>query len=605
MSQITYPQPEYPWVIDLPGDDPAVNPDWIPDGTPDSETDSENDGTIGSERSSDMISEILIDSNADMYDPGSIKRLSTADQETIDVSDDDTASEICSELGCWIGPVVGWEEDRERESQNDYVGMDIVMEAEPSSTAPLEYDYDTDKSNNETHPQVMVVIPTRKPTDFDTESSSDSDTDMDLDSDMGLETGDDANLDREVREGVARKVSRGRYACSSLSKGHRSRLNYVYTGILERPLENGVKTVIVKHSVPYVSSVKEHVLTQARIITEGLVLNSLDRFSLEVTNALNYNQKFRLNIRTPEAYHLNYASHTLIMEKLKEPTDLQTFLLTLPCLRDERLWVWAFQISQSLGQWLHQFHNWVSKDSQKMVAREFSRDANREMAGFKFRLSYEWLPGAIEKYPDILKKKKEILEKVITLARGELDSKHESKSNAVGPIHGDFWAGNILLPVDILRPPTKKPPNGLFLDPEAEDAPAFFPAPESTILITDWEFAQYGPRALDIAQMVAELYVNDHFYGVEAAREMLEGFIHGYDHITMEMSWRILLHVGTYLIVWAAAAGDGDREPSAEDAKKKSKLVKLGVKLIVRAWKRKQKSFFGTLWNCVFRGYPD
>ncbi|RDW69062.1 uncharacterized protein DSM5745_08822 [Aspergillus mulundensis] len=590
MSQVTYPNPEYPWVIDLPDDDPAVDPDWVRGETPESGTDSYIGAIIGDERYSDVISEISIDLNTNIYDVGYLEDLSTPNQEMVTVSDE--------ELGCWIGPVVGWEEDREREIQDQNDEMELVVDTGLDSGALFEYDCNVDKSNIETHPEVMVVIPAYKPTDLDTES----------DTNMVLEIEDETHLDREIREAVAQNVSRGRYACSSLSKSHRSRLNYVYTGTLARPLDNGTKTVIIKHSVPYISTVKEHELTQARSISEGLVLNSLDQFSLRVTNTTLHNQIFKLNIRTPELYQLNYATHTLMMEHLKNSTDLQTFLLNLPCLKDERLWAWVFQIGESLGQWLRQFHNWMTKESQKTVAGEFDTDINKEMAGFRFRLSYEWLPRAIEKYPNILGKKKgtrKIMEKLMKVAREELDKDFQTKDETIGPIHGDFWAGNILLPLDILRPPAKKPSFDPCFDLEARNAPAFMPVPDSTILITDWEFAQYGPRALDIAQMAAELYIDYHIYGVEAAKEMIEGFIHGYDHITMEMSWRILLHVGTYFIVWAAAAGDGDREPSEEIARKKRKLVKLGRRLIVRGWRRRQKPFFGDFWNCVFRGYPD
>jgi hypothetical protein len=301
------------------------------------------------------------------------------------------------------------------------------------------------------------------------------------------------------------------------------------------------------------------------------------------------------------------------MEHLPNAINLHNFLTNMPCLSDERLYPWCFFIGSNLGHWLHAFHEWIAKDRQKQLAKDFDNSLNKAMADLKFHINYEKLLDAVEKYPNILNKKKtrRIFRKVVKMARAEV--REGSKNGRTGPIHGDFWAGkyvakldtmvqvtyklsSIILPITALQDLEKDPKP----DPDAEDDPRHIPCPQFTLLVTDWEFAQYGPHALDIGRMVAELYILHHFQGIEAASSMLEGFLDGYDHITMETSYRMLIHIGVHFIVWGSRRANG-----VGTEKQVRKLIKLGRKFIVKGWKRDRYAFMGDFWNCLFKGYSD
>ncbi|KAL4973872.1 kinase-like domain-containing protein [Aspergillus desertorum] len=416
----------------------------------------------------------------------------------------------------------------------------------------------------------------------------------DSDSESELEPGTD--LDREIREKVAKRLSRTKFACSSLTR-LRSIINFVYEGVLSRPLNDKTKTVVIKHAEPYLAVNRAWDLRTDRCIGEGTVIKALNEmFDVEVTNNTRFNDTFKIIVRAPELYHINYATHTLVIEHLPNAISLHNFLMNMPCLSNERLRPWCFFVGSNLGHWLHAFHEWIAKDEQKKLARDFDNNLNKAMADMKFHINYEKLLDAVEKYPEILKKKKtrRIFKKVIKMARAEV--REGIKNGRTGPIHGDFWAGNIILPVTALQDLANyhKP------EPNTEDDPRHIPCPQTTLFITDWEFAHHGPHALDIGRMVAELYILYHFLGIEAASSMLEGFLHGYEHITMETSYRMLIHIGMHFIVWASRrANDVGTEKQVRE------LIKLGRKFIVKGWKKDRYAFMGDFWNCLFKGYSD
>ncbi|KAL4998243.1 kinase-like domain-containing protein [Aspergillus recurvatus] len=451
-----------------------------------------------------------------------------------------------------------------------------------------ELDYHTDTE------MIVIKSDTALSTDSGTEPESDSDPESDMESELEPET----DLDREIREKVTKKLSRTKYACSSLTR-LRSIINFVYEGVLSKPLNDKIKTVVAKHAEPYLAVNRAWDLRTDRCIGEGTVIKALNEmFDVEVTNTTRFRDTFKIIVRVPELYHINYATHTLIMEHLPNAINLHNFLTNMPCLSDERLHPWCFFVGSNLGHWLHAFHEWIANNQQKQLAKDFDNDLNKAMADLKLHINYEKLLDEVEKYPDILKKKKtrRIFKKVAKMARAEVQE--GIKNGRTGPIHGDFWAGNglssVILPMTALQDLEKYPKPKR----DAEDDPRHIPCPQTTLFITDWEFAQYGPHALDIGRMVAELYILHHFRGIEAASWMLEGFLDGYGHITMETSYRMLIHIGMHFIVWGSRRANG-----VGTEKQVRKLIKLGRKFIVKGWKKDRYAFMGNFWNCLFKGY--
>jgi hypothetical protein len=78
---------------------------------------------------------------------------------------------------------------------------------------------------------------------------------------MALETAD------KVLQKVQESLKDGPYACGSLVKLSGGTANFVYRGILETPLEDGSKTVVIKHTESYVASNPNFKLTTTRCVS--------------------------------------------------------------------------------------------------------------------------------------------------------------------------------------------------------------------------------------------------------------------------------------------------------------------------------------------------
>jgi hypothetical protein len=81
---------------------------------------------------------------------------------------------------------------------------------------------------------------------------------------MATETAD------EVSQQVQESVKDGPYACSSLVKLSGGTANFVYRGVLVTPLEDGSRTIVIKHTEPYVASSPNFKLTATRCVSSYL-----------------------------------------------------------------------------------------------------------------------------------------------------------------------------------------------------------------------------------------------------------------------------------------------------------------------------------------------
>ena len=61
------------------------------------------------------------------------------------------------------------------------------------------------------------------------------------------------------------------YACTSLVKLSGGTANFVYRGILVTPLEDGSRTIVIKHTEPYVASNFNFKLTATRCVSSHIL----------------------------------------------------------------------------------------------------------------------------------------------------------------------------------------------------------------------------------------------------------------------------------------------------------------------------------------------
>ncbi|RAL04967.1 uncharacterized protein BO80DRAFT_490598 [Aspergillus ibericus CBS 121593] len=365
---------------------------------------------------------------------------------------------------------------------------------------------------------------------------------------------------------ISKELAETPYACSSLTPLSGGTANFVYRALLSHPLPDGTKSVIVKHSEAFVAANREFKLPAERCLIEESILKSLNDFSSTVDRSERGEGNTReVIVKTPHLFTFNRETNTAVVEDLPDSLDLKSFLISTSASSDVSQ-EWAFSIGRVLGTWLRSFHLWADKEAQAGVAAEMEK--NQSMRDLKFTVNYDTLMNTIDRYPTILGDHRDIFSKVRDMAAAELGRKDKE---GFGIIHGDFWSGNVLISQTALEQPSHTP-----------------------LFIIDWELCHCGPRALDLGQMFAELYMLKHFKHIETGAWIIQGFMEGYQSLDDEMAFRVLIHVGVHFIAWGPLIAGWGTPRQVED------VVRLGRDLITKAWE-KDKSWFDGVWRLLFR----
>jgi hypothetical protein len=243
------------------------------------------------------------------------------------------------------------------------------------------------------------------------------------------------------------------------------------------------------------------------------------------------------------------------MEDLPESSDLKTWLLSPAGVHIDK--PAAKAIGHALGSWLGSFHAWISQDEQIDLRQKLAE--NKSMQQLKYVINYQQLVSMIDKYPQVLEGSRPVFEKVRAYAAQEI-STHSSKTandgnDGWGPIHGDFWTGNILI--------NHK---------------------HHKLFIIDWEMTQLGMRALDLGQILAELYEIKQFRNNDAGIWIMEGLIEKYPLLGEEQAYRIAVHMGVHLVCWSGV-------PGWATASRVEDVVRMGRDIIAKAWERDREWF--------------
>ncbi|KAJ5616366.1 hypothetical protein N7537_001480 [Penicillium hordei] len=366
-----------------------------------------------------------------------------------------------------------------------------------------------------------------------------------------------ANTDErdQIRDKIAQQLSPTPFACSSLTRLSGGTANFVYRGTLS----STGQSVVIKHTKDHSASNPDFKIDVTRCHFEEAILQALDGLAM-YTNG-------KITVRTPRLLDFNRETNTQVFEDLPNSIDLKNFLLSK--VSHDLSESSGRALGSALGSWLRLFHHWTAEEQQIESTKILGE--NKVMKDLKFWVNYTMLLDTIENFPDILEGNRDIFEKIRDLAAAELEQR--SHDNGYGVIHGDFWTGNVLLPN---VPLTDQSPTIMF--------------------IVDWEMSQIGSRALDLGQMIAELYETKLFKNVDGGVWIIQGFLEGYGALDNEMAFRTAIHVGVHLVCW------GSRVPGWGTQKQIEEVVKLGRDLIVYGW-RKDKAWFakGTL-SCLFKG---
>ncbi|KAJ6141587.1 hypothetical protein N7470_009977 [Penicillium chermesinum] len=343
-----------------------------------------------------------------------------------------------------------------------------------------------------------------------------------------------------VREEVQQLLAKTPFACSSLSRLSGGTANFVYRG---QPDSGKPNSIIIKHTKNYLASNSSFQLDAARCHFEGAILEAL--------HDLNPWEAENVSVKAPRLLHFDREANTQVLEDLPDSVDLKNFLISA-----------------------------LSREVSKPTARSLGKAlgplplkkslADNKLKGLKHYINYSMLLETIPNFPDILKADASTFARVRDYAAAE---PQEDDPNAdYGIIHGDFWTGNVLIPN---VPPTSQS--------------------HTTLLVIDWEMAHVGYRALDLGQMVAELYETKLFKNVEPGLWILDGLLEGYGPLSDKTAFRTAIHVGVHLVCF------GSRVAGWGTAQQVEEVVQVGRDLIVHAWNEDKAWFRGHDLACIFQ----
>jgi tRNA A-37 threonylcarbamoyl transferase component Bud32 len=276
-----------------------------------------------------------------------------------------------------------------------------------------------------------------------------------------------------------------------------------------------------------------------------------------------------ITVRTPRLYHYDQQTYTQVMEHLADSKDLKSWLLSEQGGQSTSQ-ASARAIGHALGAWIGAFHAWGSQEQQAALRGKMMQ--NIAMQKLKNMVNYEKLPTMVDTYPHILESSRAIFEQARDRAAAELSSSSstaasDTQNEDYGLIHGDFWTGNVLIT-------------------------------DHTLFVVDWELSHIGLRALDLGQMLAELFEAKHFKDIDAAVWIMQGLVERYELLTLDMAFRAATHVGVHLVCWSVVPGWGTQQQIEE-------VVRIGRDFIVRGWQRDRDWFVdeGTLAFLFEREY--
>ncbi|KAK8125751.1 uncharacterized protein PG998_001510 [Apiospora kogelbergensis] len=385
-----------------------------------------------------------------------------------------------------------------------------------------------------------------------------------------------APLTEAEEQALARRVrhqlARTRYAVSAWTRLSGGTANFLYRGVLIKPLggndSTAAKTVVVKWSTDFVATNRDFPLDITRCDCEESMLQVLDGFPRTITSP----SSGAVEVRVPQLYHFDRETHTQVLQDFADTTDLTTILQSPSAFQRTLPASSPMIVGQALGSWLRMFHSWASMPAQKTLLEGVG--PNQGMRRLKCLTTYDSFIEILERHPEAIGGYKDTLEDVQAVMKQEFEKPPADGKGSSGLIHGDFWSGN----------PWRDPQQSV-LEP-------------NRLFVIDWENVQHGHRAVDIGGMLADLYERKHFRGVAAILPTIRGFVEGYGPLDIESAFRVAIHAGVHLICWYYRR---DRNaPLPHPLPMVLAALTLGRDLVLAGWRKDtewlQTTFLGPLF---------
>ncbi|OGM43177.1 hypothetical protein ABOM_008857 [Aspergillus bombycis] len=309
----------------------------------------------------------------------------------------------------------------------------------------------------------------------------------------------DENIEKktEIESRAMQSLSQTPFRCLSLKQLSGGLGNFTFRGSLYSPLPDNRTSVIVKHCQQY-DRTGTLDLPIARCVAEAVSLGIMRGSFFKHAD---------VSIRPPDHLYLDTYTNLQVIEDIPNCKTLRDYL---DCNKDIP-YSTARTIGQGLGLWLLEFH---SRDWSHINEEETAVLYENKAAVESSKMPFEY---AMSLFDDD------------SLARESvLKAFAQDYPSRLTIIHGDFTTRNLLIQS---HPESKK------LD-------------DINLAIIDWELSRYGCITMDLASMIACLYIQWHFEGTPCAEFMLRGFIHGYGQLDEQLVFRIAGLIAIYLIMW-------------------------------------------------------
>lgn len=299
-------------------------------------------------------------------------------------------------------------------------------------------------------------------------------------------------------------------------------------------------------------------------------------------------------VKAPRLYLFDRETNTQLLEDLNDTTDLKTIFLSSE-LTHTYPGGNSASMGRILGSWLRAFHSWTSAPEQAALRANIGR--NNGMRKLKRQITYDSFLEILVLYPQVLEGHLETLQAAKDSITAEFEINHppDNSDESWGIIHGDFWSGKSVLILAIRSSKLIQPTDSIncsILLPNRSSQDC------NEIYIIDWEFAQFGHRAIDVGGMLADLYERKHFREVDDVLPAMQGFACGYGPISDEMAFRTCIHVGVHLICWHIRRNPNLPLPAPLD--KVISALELGRDLIVKGWDKDRKWLEGSVLSPLF-----
>lgn len=104
------------------------------------------------------------------------------------------------------------------------------------------------------------------------------------------------------------------------------------------------------------------------------------------------------------------------------------------------------------------------------------------------------------------------------------------------------------------------------------------------LTIIDFELAHLGHRAVDLGQMIGDIYERCHFRSLSSAQAAIQGFIQGYGLISEDLAFRTAIHAGVHLVCWYKRGNPKDPNRPWATPEKIEGCLRIGRDWIIKGW---------------------